>query len=129
MKLTHKSSQLVAGYFTAQEIADKLGTSLANVRDLKKRHGWEGVRVNTTLYPADKISDYLAARERTELLRKLGAKLSGDTLIWHDDNDWACPKCNRVAVEYRGRLLCPDGHETIAWDDDTLNENSAENAD
>lgn len=103
----------LAGYYTTQELQARLGSvSRQAVHDLAKRHNWRGTRVNTTLYPAAQTSEYLAARERTGLLRKLGAPLSGDALIWHDDDDWDCPVdgCNQTAVEWGGKMLCAAGH-------------------
>lgn len=58
-------------YSTAQEIAKLLNCTLPNVRDLKKRHEWNGVRVNTTLFVRSDIDQYLERMQSAELYRKI----------------------------------------------------------
>lgn len=94
----------IPGYLTPQEIMALFGWTgkgqRAQLAKTARREGWQRYEVgNSFLYREQDILDYALMRNRTELLRKAGWKLSPG-LVRHDDWDFdpGCPECGLLAV-------------------------------
>lgn len=93
----------ISGY-RATEIAKFLGVSRQAVSALAGRYSWDVVAVigREKIYFESKVDEYLAARRRTSLLEKLGAKIRG--LSWEDTPDGRCPICGGYAAYWNPDL-------------------------
>ncbi len=87
----------IQGY-RATDIARYLGISRQAVSALAKRYGWPvEIQVGREkIYSACHVAQYLDARRRTPLLKRLGWR--GRGLAWDDTYDGDCPICGGFAV-------------------------------
>jgi hypothetical protein len=104
----------IPGHCTPKEIMARFGWKRAQLNHTARREGWERYEVgNSFLYREQEIADYALMRNRTDLLRKAGWKLSPG-LVRHEEWDYdpGCPECGLLAVYTPDQAgwVCMAGH-------------------